>query len=313
MQKRFSIRKDVKATAILCQCFIVIMLFFSCSVNNAWCGDQVSQPALINVAPTPYRTVGEITIAGVVLMAVIIFLMASWRHHSILTVNQKLTDNILELQKAQGLLAAKEKTLNDITSSLLEGIYVSDEHGNILFMNPEAERLLGWTMMDLINKHVHEVFHYRKADGSSLSFEECNIDKVIRTGVPFVSRDEVFVRKDGAPFPISLVSSPIMENGRVVAAVTAFRDITERKQIERQREKLISELQEAVAKVKQLSGLLPICACCKKIRDDKGYWKQIETYISEHSEALFSHAICPECGKKMYPEYYDQVWGKEEG
>ncbi len=63
------------------------------------------------------------------------------------------------------------------------------------------------------------------------------------------------------------------------------------------------DLKNALAQVKHLSGLLPICASCKKIRDDNGYWKQIESYISEHSEALFSHALCPECLKMLYPEY----------
>jgi DNA-binding NtrC family response regulator len=67
--------------------------------------------------------------------------------------------------------------------------------------------------------------------------------------------------------------------------------------------RLISQLQKALAKVKQLSGLLPMCASCKKIRDDKGYWNQLEAYISDHSEADFSHGICPECVKKLYPEY----------
>lgn len=62
-------------------------------------------------------------------------------------------------------------------------------------------------------------------------------------------------------------------------------------------------LQRALAEVKQLSGFLPICASCKKIRDDKGYWNQIESYISQHSEAEFSHGICPECAKKLYPEF----------
>lgn len=66
------------------------------------------------------------------------------------------------------------------------------------------------------------------------------------------------------------------------------------------------ELEEALGKVKQLSGLLPICASCKKIRDDKGYWNQIESYIKEHSEAEFSHGICPECLKKLYPDYLEQ-------
>ena len=75
------------------------------------------------------------------------------------------------------------------------------------------------------------------------------------------------------------------------------------KRHEEEREKLIGELQEALAKVKLLSGLLPICASCKKIRDDNGYWNQIESYIREHSEAEFSHGICPECAKKLYPGY----------
>jgi succinate dehydrogenase/fumarate reductase cytochrome b subunit len=72
--------------------------------------------------------------------------------------------------------------------------------------------------------------------------------------------------------------------------------------IERIKERLIVQLQDALADVKQLSGMLPICASCKKIRDDGGYWKQIESYIIEHSEAEFSHGLCPDCAKKAYQE-----------
>ena len=79
-------------------------------------------------------------------------------------------------------------------------------------------------------------------------------------------------------------------------------EIKERVKIQKEREKLIEELQEALEKVRTLSGLLPICAHCKKVRDDKGYWSQIEKYIQEHSEARFSHGICPECAKELYPE-----------
>ena len=67
------------------------------------------------------------------------------------------------------------------------------------------------------------------------------------------------------------------------------------------RESLIAELHEGAAKVKLLSGLIPICAHCKKIRDDKGYWSQVEIYIRDHSEAVFSHGICPECVKTFFP------------
>ncbi len=82
------------------------------------------------------------------------------------------------------------------------------------------------------------------------------------------------------------------------------RDITERKQAEEALRRERDKLQDALDKVKTLSGLLPICSNCKKIRDDKGYWNQIEAYIRDHSEVDFSHSICPECAKKLYPDFY---------
>jgi len=70
------------------------------------------------------------------------------------------------------------------------------------------------------------------------------------------------------------------------------------------REGLITDLQKALAEVKTLSGMLPICSSCKNIRNDEGYWQQIEEYIMDHSEADFTHGICNECVKKLYPEFY---------
>lgn len=80
------------------------------------------------------------------------------------------------------------------------------------------------------------------------------------------------------------------------------RELTVRKLAGEEREKLINELKKAFANIKTLSAMLPICASCKKIRDDKGYWKQVEVYITEHTDTLFSHGMCPECEKKAYAE-----------
>lgn len=80
--------------------------------------------------------------------------------------------------------------------------------------------------------------------------------------------------------------------------------VSEQKRYEEEREILIEELQKALSEIKQLSGLLPICSSCKKIRDDKGSWEQIEVYIGDHSDAEFTHGLCPECAKKIYPEFY---------
>jgi hypothetical protein len=70
--------------------------------------------------------------------------------------------------------------------------------------------------------------------------------------------------------------------------------------------KLSKDLRDALVQIKTLSGLIPICASCKKIRDDKGYWNQLETYIQEHSEAEFSHGICPDCMKKLYGDFLEK-------
>lgn len=75
-----------------------------------------------------------------------------------------------------------------------------------------------------------------------------------------------------------------------------------RRKAEAEKDALITELQEALNEVKTLRGIIPICASCKKIRDGEGFWQQVEDYISKHSDAVFSHGICHECEKKLYPD-----------
>ena len=90
---------------------------------------------------------------------------------------------------------------------------------------------------------------------------------------------------------------------QIAGAITNAQLYREQRRVEKEREKLIKDLQEALARVKQLSGMLPICSSCKKIRDDRGYWNQIEVYVRDHSEAEFTHGMCPECMKKLYPDF----------
>jgi len=91
-------------------------------------------------------------------------------------------------------------------------------------------------------------------------------------------------------------SAPEIERA-VTVAMARFRDLQELR-------RLNAELQKALAEVKRLSGLLPICSACKKIRDDEGYWHQVEVYIRDHSDADFSHGLCPDCAQKLYPDYF---------
>ena len=105
-----------------------------------------------------------------------------------------------------------------------------DGNGLITFMNREAERLLGWSEAELLGKDGHPIFHYKRKDGTPIPPEDCAILKVIKTGKAYHTDSDVFIRKDGSILPVSYISTPIIEDGKVVASVTAFYDITERKQ-----------------------------------------------------------------------------------
>jgi DNA-binding response OmpR family regulator len=123
----------------------------------------------------------------------------------------------------------------------------------------------------------------------------CKAPIIVLTGRGDRDVDMAAMRSGAADYlDKSQIKAPLLER--------SIRYAIERKRAADDREQLVTELQEALARVKQLSGMLPICASCKKIRDDKGYWKQIETYIRDHSEADFSHSICPECAKGLYAE-----------
>jgi hypothetical protein len=132
-------------------------------------------------------------------------------------------------------------------------------------------------------------------------------NQIYKTGKPIRKYGYEVIKKDGTRGFHELFASLIRDgNGNPIGFRGIAHDITDRKMAENEREKLIDELQDALAKA--LSGLLPICAYCKNIRDDKGYWSQIESYLRDNSKAQFSHSICPECAEKYYPDYnlYDE-------
>lgn len=219
---------------------------------------------------------------------------------------KSMNEAIEKLKIAEKISSENEKKLRNITSSIAEGIYVKNIDGSLEFMNNEAERLAGWSYDELKGKNIHDVLHCNEY-GNEESEEDCKIFNEARKGNRFSSSDIFFNKKEGGNFPVSVISSPIYENGEVVSVVTAFRDITVRKNIEKEREELIVKLQKSLDTIKVLSGIIPICASCKKIRDDKGYWTQLEAYIAKHSEADFSHGICPECAAKHYPEFFAKI------
>ena len=119
--------------------------------------------------------------------------------------------------------------------------------------------------------------------------------------------DEDTLRRAKITGPFGYLTKPFEDTDLRIAVEIALYKAA----MEAERERLIVELQDALAKVKTLSGLLPMCAWCKKIRNDDGYWQAVEHYIEEHTEAEFSHGICQDCAKKQFPEYYEESAGKD--
>jgi AmiR/NasT family two-component response regulator len=107
--------------------------------------------------------------------------------------------------------------------------------------------------------------------------------------------------------PLGYLTKPFNETDLRAAVEIALY----KAKMEAERAELTQKLQQALDKVKVLSGLIPICASCKQVRDDKGYWQSVEKYLADHSDIDFTHGICPECAKKLYPEYYDHLYGPD--
>lgn len=179
---------------------------------------------------------------------------------------------------------------SEIYLSQDDGILVADLQGRLVDLNPAAERVLGLSYNSAIGRGIDQVLNRRPFLLGHLQGRRS---------------DEVSLTVGGEVCTFDVHVSPLNDRrGRPLGSLMVMRDITGRKRAEKERERLVSELREALEEVKTLRGIVPICANCKKIRDDEGYWHQVEAYIEKHSQAKFSHSICPECARKLYPELY---------
>lgn len=171
--------------------------------------------------------------------------------------------------------------------------------GQYLYISPSCKRITGYSREEFFENPqlLYSIVHPldRKA------FQE-HMESSYRSDTGFIQMEFRIIRSDGEERWIEHLCQPVHgPDGKYLGRRAGNRDISDRRKMEQEREGLIIELQKALAEVRKLSGMLPICSSCKKIRDDKGYWNQIESYIREHSEAEFTHSICPECAKRLYP------------
>lgn len=209
--------------------------------------------------------------------------------------------DITERKKVMEALRKSHKKYKDIFENAMEGIFQATLEGRYVRVNPALARMYGYDSPADMKSGITDIGTQEYADPADR-------ERMLRIlGEKGEVRDfEVQVkRKDGFLFWISMNAHAVYDaEGNMQYIEGTNLDITERKSISMERERLVAELQQALANVKTLSGMLPICARCKKIRDDRGYWNQIESYISKHSDTVFSHGLCPDCASDLYPEIY---------
>lgn len=186
------------------------------------------------------------------------------------------------LIRQHGFLNIVPVAHNLIFKNVNSGIIILDERQHIIDINPIAEKILNKTQQDVLGKPIAGIFP--------------ELENHIQMG-----ENSIEIDKDGRIY--ELQSTPLLYNAKDSAGqIVMLYDVTVRTRLEQQQNLLIDELQEAIDQVKTLTGLLPICANCKQIRDNDGSWQQVEIYIQNRSTANFTHSICPSCLAELYPD-----------
>ncbi|KPA12757.1 PAS/PAC sensor protein [Candidatus Magnetomorum sp. HK-1] len=198
----------------------------------------------------------------------------------------------LSPQKKQDVLSIVFDAINSVVS----GVIITDLNGFICFANPSFCKMFEYMQEDIIGKNAAELFTTKEIRTFSDLISIIDISKD--------DTEEFIVKKsDDSTFIVEVSGTNVTSaDNQLSGRMASFTDITQKKEIENDREKLISKLQNALDTIKTLKGIIPICSYCKKIRDDKGAWDKMEAYLSAHSEAQFTHGICPECYETMMKE-----------
>jgi PAS domain S-box-containing protein len=203
----------------------------------------------------------------------------------------------IERKRAEDELRLSEERYRRIITTVNEGILSLDDGNRITFANSHLTGMFGYALGELSGLPFE-----------NLLFDEDRQDFVRRQGERQQGKNEQFERrfrtKEGRELWAIVSASPIFgDDGRYLGSFGTITDITDRKKAEMELQEKNLALLEAMQQIKTLRGIVPICMHCKKIRDDSGYWNQVEVFVRDHTEAEFSHGLCPECTAQLYPEY----------
>lgn len=188
-----------------------------------------------------YREFSRVPLADVIkgywrpmLLAGLLIAMLAGVGIHVTAINRRLGVSQRELRAELAERKLIEQKLRGITEMLGEGVYLLDEKGNLAFMNPEAEHLLGFSESELLGKNMHDAIHHTKPDGSPFPAAECPANRTVTSGRIYRVNEDFFFRKDGTRFPVSFVATPILQDNKVAGSVSVFHDITRQKEAERE-------------------------------------------------------------------------------
>ena len=231
--------------------------------------------------------------------SVVLIILATSLFGVILTVLFKAAKNIIEREKAELTLLKNEEKYRLLVNNIPSVVYRGYKDWSVEFIDRKLELLAGYDV---------DEFNAQEMKWSDIIVEE-DIKVARKSFIQALKTDKSYVReyriksKDGGIRWIQDRGQVVCdEKGEIEYISGVFFDITEHKRTEEEREKLVKELQESLKEIKTLRGILPLCSFCKKIRDDKGYWEQVDVYIHKHLQADISHSICPDCAKEHYPD-----------
>ena len=221
-------------------------------------------------------------------------------HLQVLAAVADMAAIAIERKRVDDALRESEENFRRIVTTVGEGIVQLDGDHRIAFANRSFAAMLGYRVEEVVGRPFASFF-----------FPEDVEDFNRRQDQRQQGRDERFERRfrtrEGKAVWAIVSASPLVGgDGSVRGSYGAITDITERKEAETRLREANGQLRRAMEQVKTLRGIVPICMHCKKIRDDKGYWNQVEVYVRNHTEAEFSHGLCPDCLSRFYPGVEDE-------
>ena len=214
------------------------------------------------------------------------------------TLRMTALRDVTERKQAEEALEKSEERFRRAFDDAPIGMALVSPEGRWLKVNRVLCDMVGYSEPELLQIDFQHVTH-----PDDLQADLGYARQVLAGEIPSYQMEKRYFHKNGTQVSVMLSVSLVRNRaGEPLYFVSHIENITERKQREEERENLITKLQQALAEVKTLSGMLPICTNCKKIRDDKGYWNQVELYVMQNSNATFSHGICPDCSKTYFAE-----------